>query len=337
MPLVEHLEQALADLSLSQAGLVVAISGGADSTALACALAALRRRTPGGPLILAHVNHQLRGAESDNDEAFVRHLHAHLVAQGTPDLRLHCQRIDVNAAAQAECANQEAVARRLRYHALATVAKEKEICLVATAHTANDQAETVLHRLLRGTGWRGLRGIARRRPLDDEIEVIRPLLNVGRADILTYLEGERQSFRMDASNDDLRRTRNRIRHRLLPLLASEYNPAIVSILGRLAEQAEGRSRAIQDEAEALRCRAELPRAGTLLIFDRAILASAPRPLVREMVRQVWMQEGWPVGDMTFAHWDRLAGVVRGELSAADLPADIRADCRARVVRLGRHQ
>src|SRR5207245_2885635 len=105
-----------------------------------------------------------------------------------------------------------------------------------TGHTADDQAETVLHRLLRGTGLHGLGGIPARRDLAAGIEVVRPLLGTSRAEVLAYLQAEKQAFRQDSSNADLGFTRNRIRHELLPDLA-RYNPAIVSLLCRLADQA----------------------------------------------------------------------------------------------------
>ncbi len=137
--------------------MVVAVSGGPDSVVLLRALLAFRGRE-GPPLVLAHLNHQLRGAESEEDEQFVRDLHGRLVGEGHRGLRLCCERL--NVAEQARGENLESVARRVRYAWLTRVAEEACLPFVATGHTADDQAETVLHRLLRGTGLRGLRGIA---------------------------------------------------------------------------------------------------------------------------------------------------------------------------------
>jgi tRNA(Ile)-lysidine synthase len=206
---------------------------------------------------------------------------------------------------------------------------------VATGHTADDQAETVLHRLLRGTGLQGLRGIAPRRELETGVEVVRPLLRATRADVLAYLAALGQTYRHDSSNDSLDRTRNRIRHELLPHLVQGYNPAVVALLGRLAEQADEAWREERDAAAELLRHAELPRAGALLIFDRAALAAAPRRLVRAMLRMAWEREGWPVGGMGYEDWQRLADLVQEETGAVDLPGRVRARCRGRVLQLGR--
>jgi tRNA(Ile)-lysidine synthase len=315
------------------AGLVVAVSGGPDSVALA--RAALAAREPDAPLVLAHLNHRLRGEESDADEEFVAGLHAALSA-AAPNVHLARTRLDVAASASATGENLEAEARRLRYRWLAEVARSHGLRRVATGHTADDQAETVLHRLLRGAGLQGLRGIAARRELEAGVEVVRPLLRATRADVLAYLGALGQPYRHDSSNDCLDRTRNRIRHELLPHLAQRYNPAVVALLGRLAEQADEAWRAERDAAAELLRRVELPRAGALLIFDRPALASAPRRLVRAVLRLAWEREGWPVGGMGYEDWQRLADLVQEEAGAADLPGRVRARCRGRVLQLGRN-
>src|ERR1700722_13538830 len=133
-------------------GVVAAVSGGADSVALLHALIAVRDLASPFPVILAHLNHQLRGVESDADEAFVAGLHGSLASGGAPTLMLRTGRIDVAAQARAAGANLEATARRVRYRWLAEVAREVGARWVATGHTVDDQAETVLHRLLRGAG-----------------------------------------------------------------------------------------------------------------------------------------------------------------------------------------
>jgi tRNA(Ile)-lysidine synthase len=277
----------------------------------------------------------LRGPESDADEGFVAGLHAALVAAGVPALDLCRGRLDVGAEARARGANLEAVARRLRYRWLAGVARERGARWVATGHTANDQAETVLHRLLRGTGLQGLRGIAARRELEPGVGVVRPLLRASRADVLAYLGGLGQPYRHDSSNEDRRQTRNRIRRELLPLLAEHYNPAVVTLLARLADQAEEAYRDEEAAARELLRQAELPRAGALLVFDRARLAAVPRRLVRAAFRLAWAREGWPLDGMGYEAWERLAGLVFGEAEAVDLPGGVHARRRERVVQVGR--
>jgi tRNA(Ile)-lysidine synthase len=315
---------------LSNGSLVIAVSGGPDSVALARA-AVIARGTGRDRLVLAHLNHGLRGAESDADEAFVVDLGSRL-----PAVEVHHARFEVAAEARATGANLEATARRLRYAWLAQVARETGIARVATGHTADDQAETVLHRLLRGTGLQGLRGIASSRPLGPDVELVRPMLGITRAEVLAFLHGLGQSFREDSSNRDLRHTRNRIRHELLPLLADQYNPAIVALLGRLAVQADAAFRDEEARAAALLAAAELPRAGSQLVFDAAKLAAAAEQDLRAMLRFVWEREGWPRDAMGFDAWQRLAEQARGRGTATDFPGGVRACHRERVFLLGTH-
>jgi tRNA(Ile)-lysidine synthase len=322
-PLVRKVEQALRRHGVA-GGLVVAVSGGPDSVAL---LRAVREIGGHHPLIAAHLNHQLRGAESDADDAFVRDLCREL----SVDYRV--QRLDVRGIADLEGDNLEGVARRLRYEWLAQLAAEIGATSIVTGHTANDQAETVLHRLLRGTGLRGLRAIAARRELAAGVTLVRPLLAVTRADVIAYLGQIGQAYREDSSNRDPARTRNRIRRHLLPLLMTEYNPRIILVLARLAAQAEEAYAARESDVAALLAQAELPRAGEVLVFDAARLAAAPRPLVRELFRLVWEREGWPVATMGFDAWERVAAVARGEAAAAELPGGVRVRHRGRVVQL----
>lgn len=305
---------------------IVAVSGGPDSVALLRALLACRRG-PADRLVVAHLNHQLRGDESNADEAFVRDLCNSL------DLEFIGERIDVTTAAAGE--NLEATARWLRYDWLSRCAARAGLPWVATGHTANDQAETLLHRLLRGAGLRGLRGIAARRSLQDGVELVRPLLAVTREAVMDYLTSLGQPAREDRSNLDLRLTRNRIRHELLPHLAERYNPSVVQSLCRLAEQAEEAFAEAEAEARRLLVEAELPRAGPMLVFDGAKLAAVPRHRLREALRLVFEREGWPVSGMGYDHWERLASVASGEASAVELPDGVRGCCRGRVFQLGR--
>jgi tRNA(Ile)-lysidine synthase len=214
------------------------------------------------------------------------------------------------------------------------VAHDRGLHFVATGHTANDQAETVLHRLLRGTGLDGLRGIAWRRELAPGVEAVRPLLGVTREEVLAYLREIGQSARHDASNDDTQRMRNRIRHELLPLLARDYNPRIVEALCRLAAQAEEVCRDEERAAAELLGEAELPRAGGLVILDADRLRPAPRRLVRCILRLIWAREGWPMGGMGFAEYERLADLVAASAGAHDLPGGVHARRRGRVLQVG---
>jgi tRNA(Ile)-lysidine synthase len=196
--------------------LLVAVSGGPDSTALFLALAEI-----GDPLIAGHVNHHLRGPESDDDESFIRELCGRAgvplhIADGTLDpaaIRRH---------------GIEAAAREIRHARLQEIRRATRATVIATAHQKNDQAETVLMRLLTGGGIAALRGI---HPLRDD-GVIRPLLEVTRADIEAFLRQRGVSARLDRSNRDPRFLRNRIRRVL-----SEFDPQAIENLAAIARQA----------------------------------------------------------------------------------------------------
>ena len=302
---------------------VVAVSGGADSVALLRALLEAGL----GPLTVTHLNHRLRGAESDADEAFVLDL------VRTLGVDFRATRIDVAALAHGE--NLEAVARRVRYDFFDEIAGGVRAAWIATGHTADDQAETVLHRMIRGTGLQGLRGIAQTKGPTAAIvgpRIVRPLLTVSRVEVLEYLASLDQPYRTDSSNADPRFTRNRIRAELLPLLRT-FNPEVGSMLARLAEQAEDAFEILASSAAVLLAEVELPRAGDVLILDAGKLAAAHPYRVRESVRMLWQREGWSVDRMTFDHWNRLVSVARGELPAADFPGGVCARHAGRVVQI----
>jgi tRNA(Ile)-lysidine synthase len=192
----------------------VAVSGGADSVALLLALVQL-----GYPCEVFHLNHLSRGPDSDADAAFVAELAG----------RLGLPLVAIRRPVPPEDSNFEQSARTIRYQELQKAKQERHWQAIATGHTISDQAETVLFRLLRGTGPSGLAGIF---PKTAE-GVIRPLLEVERADVLAFLEQQKQSFRTDQTNADLSFSRNRIRAEVLPKLA-EFNPNVAHSLAQLA-------------------------------------------------------------------------------------------------------
>ncbi|MCU0607474.1 MAG: tRNA lysidine(34) synthetase TilS [Candidatus Edwardsbacteria bacterium] len=211
---------------LLQAGdrVLVALSGGPDSVALLHALWSLRGEL-GIDVCAAHLDHRIRGRAAAADAAFARALARRL------GVRFAGGSADVPALARGRGQSLETAARQARQRFLAAAAARLGCTAIATGHTADDQAETLLMRLLRGTGLAGLAGIPRRNGA-----YVRPLLDVRRADVLRYLTGQRLAFRRDATNDDDAITRNRIRRRLIPELR-RYSPRIVEHLCRLADTA----------------------------------------------------------------------------------------------------
>ena len=176
-------------------------------------------------LEVLHFDHGLRGEESDGDRRFVEELASR---HGLP---CHVERANVRAAARG--ANLEQTARQMRYGFFAAVRERRGLDVVATGHTASDQAETVLMRLLRGAGAESLAGI---RPVNDGW-VVRPLIEVTREQVRQWLRGEGLEWREDSSNSEMAFDRNRVRHELLPLLRREWNPAVDEALARLAAAA----------------------------------------------------------------------------------------------------
>ena len=227
----------------------VAVSGGADSTALLRLLLELRPEL-GIVLSVVHFNHKLRGAESDEDEAFVSHL------AREHKLAFHSTSADVKEEAAAQGLSLEAAARELRYGFFQQLVEpdangRSQLDKVATGHTLDDQAETVLLRMLRGSGMRGLAGIYPTVDLEEDGEVlgevIRPLLEVRHRELEAYLREVSQPWREDSSNLDPKFTRNRVRHTLLPLLEREFNPAVAHSLSELADIARGEEDYWQNE------------------------------------------------------------------------------------------
>ncbi|HVP53619.1 MAG TPA: tRNA lysidine(34) synthetase TilS [Candidatus Eisenbacteria bacterium] len=206
-----------------------AVSGGADSVALLRILLELRAQL-GIVLIVAHFNHQLRGEESDADERFVAELARH------HDLPFFAGRDDVRQYAERGKLSLEHAARELRYLWLTQLARREKLDAIATGHTLDDQAETVLMKFLRGAGTRGLAGI---HPIlkRENVRIIRPLLETSRDEIEAYLQACEQPWREDRTNLDMQHTRNRIRHELLPLLERDYNPNLRELLSETAEVA----------------------------------------------------------------------------------------------------
>jgi tRNA(Ile)-lysidine synthase len=226
---------ALQDLGLLQnvkgntAKIGVAVSGGADSVALLRLLVEARQAVNAKipfEIAVLHFNHQLRGQAADADEKFVRQLaykHA---------LQFYTASANVAAAARRAKRNVEDAGRRERYAFFARLVNYGLVSCVATAHTMDDQAETVLGHILRGTGLAGLAGIHARAG-----DVVRPLLGVRRADLRKYLKLRKQRWREDASNRDTTRTRAHIREKLIPLLKRQFQAKIVAHLAQLAELA----------------------------------------------------------------------------------------------------
>ena len=299
----------------SDVNVVVAVSGGADSVGLLRAMVGLRRSAdrPKGRLIVAHLNHGLRDTESDGDEAFVRQLAA------DHDLPFETARLSDPPSDEAGLATRrEAFLTRI---AAATGSR-----YVVTGHHADDNAETLIHHLIRGTGPAGLAGIPVFRPVGDVV-LARPMIHATREDVRDYLRCINQSFREDRTNVDASLTRNWIRHGLLRTIEerhpgagrriadaarsiADWRAIVESVADRWLDAATG-----ADEWDGV----DSSGATVRLTID-VELSDA---LAVEIVRRLWQRRSLPRRDMTSDHYRRVAAMIRGRgEAAASMPGGV---------------
>lgn len=306
-------------------GILLAVSGGADSVALLRLFCEFRDSY--GPkslrIAVAHVNHALRGAESDADAEFVRELSEWL---SVPYFET---RLNSNSGWS------EDEARKGRYEFLEKTANSQALRHLALAHHADDRIETILHRIIRGTGILGLGGIPFSRKLSDSLTIIRPLLQFHNEEILEYLESIGQEFRTDSSNLENSYTRNRIRNELLPYISKDYNPGFGDSLLRLGDQAAELREIFEEKLETLYEKSvRLESDGTVTVSIET-LKKEPRYLVRECFVKIWSEKTWPLQGMGFVQWDLLAdAVINHEMPPqTDFPGAIRIERRDKRLRL----
>ncbi len=271
----------------------VAVSGGPDSVLLLHFMKRLAKEM-GLKLAVVHFNHHLRGAESEADESFVAGLAEHL------ELEFLRGEADVAEAARERRRNLEATARELRYRFFFSLVNKGRLDKVATAHTANDQAETVLLRLLRGAGTRGLGGIY---PLL-EGKVARPFLSLTREAVLHELEERRIESRTDSTNFDTRLRRNKLRQELLPRLEKEFNPEIVLLLKELADRARDDEAYLEAQAHE-RAKPWRVREGAEEKIPARALAEFPPAVARRVLRQMLVSVRGSGQGVTHAHIEAL--------------------------------
>jgi tRNA(Ile)-lysidine synthase len=309
-----------------QARCVLACSGGPDSVALLL-LARHAQRLP-GQLSVAHFHHGLRGRDADNDAEFVSELCRRL------EVPCAIGRADGRLLERESCGEGlESAARRQRYRFLTATAEQLGARYVAAGHTADDQAETVLHHVLRGTGLAGLAGIRPTRLLSSAVTLVRPLLAFTREELLEYLRGERQEYREDEHNRELKFLRSRIRNQLLPLLEADYYADVRRSLRRLACVAHAAQAVIRPLAESLLDQCLTNRSPNAVQLDCRPMGDAAEHLCREAFVCLWRRQDWPQQSMTFDHWQRLAETARASEPprAFVLPGALRAERRAWVL------
>jgi tRNA(Ile)-lysidine synthase len=286
----------------AESQLVVGVSGGADSMALLDGLLRLQQRKGWpGAIHVAHVNHLLRGAAAEADMQFVQSWTVQ------HEVGFSSLRVDVSALAQTQRRNWEATARTIRYDFFAQVAHQQAAQFVCTAHTFDDQVETLLLRLLRGTAAPGLRGIHEVMALREGIYLIRPLLAVTRAEVLAHCAQYCVEFRTDETNALEDFTRNRVRHTLLPLLHS-FNP-------RFGETLVRTTAALSEDESCLQQQAlELLGVVSESVHLRYAPLCAVHPAIAKRVLRAWLQrECGATGRVDAVHLEALLALaVRGQ-------------------------
>jgi tRNA(Ile)-lysidine synthase len=296
--------------------ILAGVSGGADSVSLALVLVELGYR-----VAVAHLNHGLRGESSNEDERFTRSLAERL------GLAFYSERTPV----QLESGNLEAAGRAARKAFFLRTAAAHGFTRIALAHTRDDRVETFLMNLFRGAGLDGLVSMA---PVSGM--TVRPLLDVSRAEVEAYLEGRGEPWRTDTTNLDINFTRNRLRHKVIPMLASEFNP-------RLAESIARTVKILDDDDAWLRAQTEAWFAehaavdANNVILDVEALRDAPTALLRRIVRLALRKAGSSLQEVSFGHIEGVASLIREGKSgkSVQLPGGLAASRNFGQLLLGR--
>lgn len=293
--------------SLQDVTSLVAVSGGPDSVALARLLSLFRPKS--ARFILVHYNHRLRGTESDRDEEFARELARQLALEFIGSSEFEPDRALETATGKSRRGEGlEAIARQDRYRFLRKVARATGARFVATGHTLDDQVETLIQRVFRGSGFRGLCGIPRIRKLDTGVTLIRPLLDSTRRQLLEFLAEQNQEYRVDQSNQSGDFTRNRIRNELIPLAVDLFVNDIRSSVIGIADHARALFEWIGPQIDALLEQHVVFESGSVRI-DVDALSEVPRVLIQELLHGIWQRMEWPEQQMNRKKWTHLADMI----------------------------
>ncbi|MHC4395048.1 MAG: tRNA lysidine(34) synthetase TilS [Planctomycetota bacterium] len=287
------------DALTSAEKVLLAVSGGADSTALLYAMCALK--TEGilkADLLCAHINHQLREVDSDKDQDFV------IAEAARLNIPVTTRRLDVRGYAHSHKLSIETAARELRIDTLLDIAAAKNCRRIATAHHKDDNAETVIQRLARGTGFRGLGGIWPVRNFAGDFSFVRPLLYVTRQEIIEYLNRRNLKWRRDKTNKDCRYRRNFIRHKLIPQLQQDSTNSIVEQLSQLAQAARKFYDLVRSSTEKLWPQIARCSTDNVVLDLNRFLPQQPAVKV-ELVRRSLTSLGSGERDLTQQHFERI--------------------------------
>ncbi|MCK4340784.1 MAG: tRNA lysidine(34) synthetase TilS [Phycisphaerae bacterium] len=294
---------------------VLGLSGGPDSTILLHALLALSERAElHWNLFPAHLHHGLRADEADADAAFASDLADEL------NLPFHSEQVDIRAEVESRGGSLEETARHRRYEFLERVALKTGSELVALAHHADDNAETILHRICRGTGLRGLAGIHDVRPIQPEshIRVVRPLLRQRRSTIEELCAAQGLEIRTDSTNRSLEFTRGRIRNKVMPLLAETLNPQVTDALLRLAEHARWLGTYLEDAAARTFDALVISEHPHYIVLNVRGLLGKQRIIQAEVIRRALALVNPGEQDLAFTHIDAILRLAEDPASGKEV-------------------
>lgn len=312
---------------------IIGVSGGPDSVALLHAIWSISDKR--AKLIVAHIDHGLRGSESDADREFVREL--------ATRWNLPCEIVRLAELDEVSASASEETLRKARHRHLRRIADKHHAAWIATAHHADDVVETMLHRLLRGSGPRGLASIPPTRRLSQDLTLVHPLLSTSRKQLMKYIDEFHLDFRTDQSNTSDKYTRNRIRSQLLPFLrAFEGSSNLDRRLLQTAQQVRELYEFVERSGHAwLQGARSLDVAGEIE-FQASQFMDTEWCIVREGLVQLWHAQHWPLQGMSAEHWARLARFLQPPTPSKhpkrlQLPGHIQVTMRRGLIRFTREE
>ena len=320
--------------------IVLAVSGGPDSVALLHGIKEIRNqykqlqdfpqntpahketlsdeeKTCGISIIVGHFNHRMRGSEADADADFVQSLCINL---GLP---YEIGEVDKSSIEKTPREGWESTCRQMRYAFLQKIAEKHGARYVVTGHTVEDQVETILHRVIRGTGLRGLAGMPRSRPLSPAVSLLRPMLTLSRSSARDYLQSLEITWRTDSSNESDAFTRNRLRHELLPMLQQDFNPQVSTAILRLGQLA-GEAQEMVDGVVTNAVEDYCPHQdGKEIALKVTKLTTQTDFFIREFMIALWREADWPLQAMGLTEWQSLVELLRqSDAGSRTLPGGV---------------
>ena len=317
--MIERVLKTTRNYGMFKAGdtVLVAVSGGPDSVFLMLALKFLRAKLKLNKLIICNLDHGIRGRESDEDSLFVKKL--------AEEYGLSFMHKKINmAAVKPRGLSTEEAAREERYKFFKEAAKTVKADVIATGHTLDDQAETILMRIIKGASLKGIVGIS---PVRDEgsVRIVRPLFELEKREIEKYLDERSVAYRIDSTNSEPVYFRNIVRKEILPYM-EKYNPRFKRVLCSLAEHLREDFEFIKEAKDKLRFKAEGPEGadGSVEIKLKDIITQ-PKALQKEILRDSLEKSGGEVKRLSFRHWKELEQLIahKRKGNSLDLPGDIR--------------